>query len=224
MQYVLTFLEGIITFISPCLLPMLPIYILYFAGENGVKKKGKTMANAFGFVLGFTLMFALLGLFAGLLGGFLIRYKTTVNIITGAIVILFGLNYIGVIKIKLINSNHQFKNGLGKMSNFFSAIVFGAVFSVSWTPCAGAFLGSALMKAANNGSTVQGVLLLLCYSIGLGLPFLLSALFIEHVKNAFVFIKKHYKIINIASGVFLVAVGFMMAIGQIDKILAMLTT
>ena len=100
MQYIISFLEGIITFISPCLLPMLPIYISYFAG-GGERKLGKTLVNASGFVLGFTVVFVALGALAGTLGSFLTRYQTWVNLIGGAIVVLFGLNYMGLLKLNL---------------------------------------------------------------------------------------------------------------------------
>jgi len=222
MQYAITFLEGIIAFVSPCLLPMLPIYISYFAGEKHDAKQ-KTVKNALGFVLGFTLVFIALGAFAGFFGGFLTRYKTVVNVVTGGIVILFGLNFMGIINVGFINNACSIKNNESKISGFFSAVLFGIIFSISWTPCVGASLGAALMKAAGKGSVLQGILLLLCYSFGLGIPFLLSAALIEHMKNAFTFIKKHYRIINTVSGVFLVIIGILMVFGQMDRFLSLLT-
>ena len=103
MQYLITFLEGIITFISPCVLPLLPVYILYFAGDQAEKKTKRSLVNALGFVAGFTLLFMMLGLFAGVLGGFLIRYQTAVNIVTGLIVIVFGVHYTGLLRIGFLN-------------------------------------------------------------------------------------------------------------------------
>ena len=134
MTYLISFLEGIITFISPCLLPMLPIYISYFAG-NAVKEErssAKTLKNALGFVLGFTLVFVLLGALAGTLGGLLRRHQTVVNIVTGVIVVFFGLNFLGVVKINLFRGG---SNAMaGKELGFFSAILFGMVFSIGWMP------------------------------------------------------------------------------------------
>ena len=104
MQYLISFLEGIITFISPCLLPMLPVYISYFAG-GGERTGKKTLINALGFVLGFTAVFVAMGALAGTLGSFLRRYQTWVNIIGGMIVIVFGLNYLGVLKLKYLADN-----------------------------------------------------------------------------------------------------------------------
>ena len=127
MQYVISFLEGIITFISPCLLPMLPIYISYFAG-GGVRSSRKTLSTALGFVLGFTLMFVAMGALAGTLGSFLVRHQTAVNLISGAIVILFGLNYLGIFRLQLFRGAAK---GMDVRNlSFFSAMLFGLIFSV----------------------------------------------------------------------------------------------
>lgn len=219
MQYFISFLEGVITFISPCLLPMLPIYITYFAGGQQ-KETGKTVKNALGFISGFTIVFVLMGALAGTVGRFLTEYKTVVDIITGVIVILFGLNFLGVLKINIFKgSKSAKKDNLG----FFSSMLFGIVFSVGWTPCVGAFLGSALMLAANRGTALEGVIMLLLYSLGLGIPFFISALLIDKLKGAFAFIKSHYKVINTACGVFLIVVGVLMATGLLGKLLNILS-
>ena len=219
MQYVISFLEGIVTFISPCLLPMLPIYISYFAG-GGERSTGKTLRCALGFVLGFSAVFVALGALAGTVGSFLIRYQTVVNIILGGIVILFGLNFLGLVNLNL------FKGMRGDVKtadmNFWSAFVFGVVFSVGWTPCVGVFLGSALMLASQQGSALVGTLMLLSYSLGLGVPFLLSAVLIDQLKGAFTFIKRNYGIINKVCGGLLILVGVLMATGMLTKFLNVL--
>lgn len=223
MQYIILFLEGIITFISPCLLPMLPIYLSYFAGGQSEKSsKGKTLTNAIGFVMGFTIVFILLGAFAGSIGLMLKRHMTTVNIITGGVVILFGLNFLGIIKIGFLNGTYR-KNADVKELGFFSALLFGFVFSIGWTPCVGAFLGSALMMASSQGSTGQGILMLLCYSLGLGIPFVASAILIDKLKGTFQWIKTHYGIINKVSGGLLVIVGILMMTGLMGYFLSLLT-
>lgn len=219
MQYVIACLEGIITFISPCLLPMLPIYISYFAG-GGERTTRKTLVNASGFVLGFTAVFVAMGALAGTLGGFLVRYQTWVNIISGAIVILFGLNYMGVLRLNLFKGlNRTLKQG---EMGFFSAALFGIIFSVGWTPCVGAFLGSALMLASQQGHVLEGMVMLLCYSLGLGIPFLFSAVLIDKLKSAFNWIKAHYDVINKVCGGLLVLVGIFMATGTLGRLLALL--
>ena len=220
MQYMISFLEGIITFISPCLLPMLPIYISYFAG-GGERSTRKTLTGALGFVTGFTLIFMAMGALAGTVGGFLKTHQTAVNLISGLIVIFFGLNFLGVFKLEL------FRGGSGRMNtgnlNFFSALLFGMIFSLGWTPCVGAFLGSALMLASQQGHVVEGMLMLLAYSMGLGIPFLLSAVLIDYLKSAFNWIKRNYKMINLVSGGFLILVGILMATGTLGRLLALLS-
>ena len=219
MQYFISFLEGIITFISPCLLPMLPIYISYFGG-GGQRDLKKTLSCAIGFVLGFTAVFVALGALASTLGGMLRAHQTAVNIVSGLIVIVFGLNYLGVLKFNLFRgSNHTVQ---GNMS-FFSAFIFGIIFSVGWTPCVGTFLGSALMLASQQGHVLAGMGMLLCYSLGLGIPFLFSAVLIDKLKSTFNFIKQHYSVINKICGGLLILIGILMATGTLGRLLTMLS-
>ena len=220
MQYLIAFLEGIITFISPCLLPMLPIYITYFAG-GGERTTRRTLAGAAGFVLGFTLVFVAMGALAGTVGGFLRGHQTAVNMLTGGVVILFGLSYMGVLKLPFLQGGGQGR-AAGNL-NFFSAVDFGAVFSLGWTPCVGAFLGSALLLASQQGHVLEGMAMLLVYSLGLGIPFLLSAVLIDRLKSAFDWIKRNYRIINLVSGVLLVLIGVLMATGTLGRLLEALS-
>ncbi len=215
MQYFITFLEGIITFLSPCLLPMLPIYISYFAG-GGERSTSKTLVTALGFVTGFTLMFVAMGALAGTVGSFLQQYRRWVDLVSGLIVIFFGLSFLGVFRLQLFRGGRALKK---REPGFLSALVFGIVFSLGWTPCVGAFLGSALMQASQQGSTLMGMVMLLTYSLGLGLPFLLSAILIDRLKSAFDWVKKHYNIINILSGCLLILVGILMATGLLGSLL-----
>ena len=210
MQYTIAFLEGMITFISPCLLPMLPIYLSYFAG-GGERTTGKTITGALGFVTGFTVVFVTLGGLAGTIGSFLRQYQTAVQIVSG----------LGVFRLNLFHgSRHSVDTD--NMS-FFSAMVFGMVFFIGWTPCVGAFLGSALMLASQQGHVAEGMMMLLAYSLGLGIPFLFSAVMIDYLKTAFLWIKKHYGIINTVSGLFLVVLGIFMATGTLGRLLALLS-
>lgn len=219
MQYVISFLEGIITFISPCLLPMLPIYISYFAGGEQ-RTTSKTLKGAIGFVTGFTIVFVVLGALAGTVGSFLKEYQTVVNLVSGLIVIIFGLNFLGVFNLNIFKDGQKSIN-VDNMG-FFSAMLFGVVFSIGWTPCVGAFLGSALMLASQQGHVVEGMLMLLLYSLGLGIPFILSAILIDYLKGAFDWIKKNYKVINTISGIMLVLIGILMATGMMGKFLGLL--
>lgn len=222
MEYLIVFIEGIITFISPCILPMLPIYISYFAGDIEEGKKGKTIINAIGFVIGFTIIFTLLGALAGTFGMFIKKYQTIFNIIGGSILIIFGLNYMGILSIGFIEKTKKIQVDI-KSFKFLSTIVFGMIFAIGWTPCVGTFLGSALMIAASSSGVLKGTIMLLIYSLGLGIPFIIAALIMDELKNSMKFIKKNYKLINRISGVFLIIVGISMIIGLFNKLLSILT-
>ena len=205
MDYILTFLEGIASFISPCLLPMVPIYISYFIGEDDNNNK-KAILNSIGFVLGFTTVFLILSIFASKLGAILSTNIRYIKIFFGVVIILFGLNYMGILNIKFLNKSKT-KNMNTKNFNFIKAILFGILFSISWTPCIGTFLTSALLLIAKEQNILKGIILMLLYSIGLGIPFIISAILIEKLKSVFDFIKKHYDVIKRISGVILIGAG-----------------
>lgn len=220
MEFLISFLEGIITFVSPCLLPMIPIYVTYFAAGEELRTP-VVLRNALGFVLGFTIVFVAMGALAGTLGSFFVEYRTVFNIVCGAVVIVFGLYFLGFIRIDLFKGIDA---SLGtRQLGFFSSLLFGVVFSVGWTPCVGAFLGSALALASQQGSTLTGILMLLCYSAGLGIPFVASAVLIDKLKGAFDAIKGHYEIITKVCGWLLVAIGVLMATGLLGNFLTLLS-
>lgn len=219
-QYLLLFLEGIITFISPCLLPMLPIYVSYFAAGETDRKRALT--NSIGFVLGFTIIFITMGAFAGTAGKLIRGHMPLLNVVTGLIVIIFGLNYLGVFNIGFLNRVNS-KQVAVKDLGFISAMLFGVIFSIGWTPCVGAFLGSALLIASVEGSLLKGVSLLLAFSLGLGIPFIASALLIDRLKSTFDFIKRNYRAVNLFSGGLLVVIGILMATGYLNYFLSLLT-
>ena len=188
MDYLFTFIEGIASFISPCVLPMLPIYISYFIGEDN-KKVSKAVINS--------------------IGGIISNNIKYVKILFGIIIILLGLNYMEILKIKLLNKTKGINKKV-KDLNFFKALIFGMLFSISWTPCIGTFLASALLLIAKNQDMVKGILLMLIYSAGLGIPFIISAVLLEKLKEVFNFVKKHYDIIKKISGVILIIMGIYM--------------
>ena len=208
MEYVLTFVEGFASFISPCLLPMIPIYISYFLGDEEDNKK-KVIINSIGFVLGFTIVFLVLSIFASTLGHLVSGYMKYIKIAFAIIIMFLGLNYMELLKLPFLNNtkgiNLKFKN-----FNFFKAIIFGIIFSVSWTPCIGTFLSSALMLIAKEQDIIKGILLMLVYSIGLGIPFIISAALIQKLKEVFKFIKENYKKIKFISGLILIGMGIYM--------------
>ncbi len=221
MEYIMLFMEGLITFISPCLLPMLPLYFSYLAGQKEDSKE-KLIKNAIGFIIGFTIIFVLLGAFASSLGMFVKQYNRIINIVFGIIVILFGLNFMDVLNMPIINRTKKLNINI-KITGFLSSILFGIIFAVGWTPCIGTFLGSALMFATVQAHMFKGISMLLCYSLGLGIPFLISAFLIDKLRSTIDFIKKHYEIINKVAGVFLIAIGILMITGFMERFLAFLT-
>jgi cytochrome c-type biogenesis protein len=172
-----------------------------------------------GFVAGFSLVFMAMGALAGTVGSFLRQYQTAVDIISGLIVVIFGLSFLGLFKLNIFKGSQRTVNT--ENMGFFSAALFGMVFSIGWTPCVGVFLGSALMLASQQGHVMEGVLMLLAYSMGLGIPFVLSAVLIDYLKSAFQWIKKNYKVINVISGVLLIVIGIMMMTGTLSRLLTM---
>lgn len=208
----LTFIEGLLTFISPCILPMLPVYFLYLAGVgdrdqlNISSNKNKLLVNSIGFVLGFTIVFVMLGATVTTIGHFLVNHKDLLRKVSGIVMVLFGLYFIGILKMNFLNIEKRIDYKFNKLS-FLSSIVFGMVFGFGWTPCLGVFLGSALALAGNSKTVFQGMMLLLIYSLGLGIPFLVSSIIFEKIKGAFMQIQKYNNVINIISGVLLILAG-----------------
>ena len=205
MEFLFTFLEGIASFISPCVLPMLPIYISYFAGKED-SKTSRALLNSIGFVIGNTIIFILFAIIASYAGALALGIQKYIKILSGVVIIILGLNYMGILKIKFLNKENRIKKKIDDFT-FFKTILFGMMFSISWTPCIGSFLGSALLLIANKQNILQGILLMLVYSIGFGIPFIISAVLIEKLKNFYNLIKKNYQIIKIISGVLLIVMG-----------------
>ncbi len=222
MDYFITFSEGVLTFISPCLLPMLPIYFTYLAGSLKDDDGGRVIRNSLGFVLGFSVVFILMGALASTFARFIIKNINAINIAGGIIIIFFGLNMLGLIKIPLLNQTKRLSYRVNALS-FLSSVVFGVIFGVGWTPCTGIYLGSALILAASSDTILNGVLLLCAYSLGLGIPFVLSAVLLRRLDAAFAFIKKSYTVINIVSGVLLIALGIAMVTGKLNTLYGLLT-
>ena len=223
MQYLITFLEGILSFISPCMLPLLPVYISYFGADRGSRQY--TFLRTLSFILGFTAVFTLLGVFAGTAGALLVRYSRIVGFVSGAVMIFFGLCVMGVIRLGTgggIGGFRQEDESAGKLRGFVSAFVFGVIYAVNLTPCIGAFLGAALMLAATQAGAAKGALLLVVYSLGLGIPFALSSLILDNLRGLFNKIKQHYKVINTAAGLFLIAAGLAAMSGWLGKWMSLL--
>ena len=202
---------GFISFLSPCVLPLIPGYISYISGQNLeqiVEKKQKILAKTIIFSLGFSLVFISFGATASYFGSFLINYSDTLRIIAGIIIIIFSLQVMGVLKLNILNKEKRFytKN---YSNNLFFPFIVGAAFASGWTPCIGPVLGSILTLAAVESSIGKGIILLSFYSLGLAIPFILSgygmAKFLEISKN----IKKNMRIISITGGIILFLTGIL---------------
>ncbi len=220
-QFFLVFLEGVGSFVSPCMLPMLPIYIAYFSAGAG---KGRGVRNALGFVLGFSAVFMAMGAAAGSMGGLLARHHTALTRVAGALMVLLGLGLTGLVPSLPARwlRGPRVSPSLVRNMDFASALLFGVLFAVGWTPCIGVFLSAALLMAAGTGSTLTGVAMLLCYSLGLGIPFVMAALLLERLGGALAFMKRHMAAVGVVSGAVVMLAGVAMLSGWMDRLLTVL--
>lgn len=205
------FSAGLLSFLSPCVIPLVPAYISYLTGSSiEALQKGKTklftLYKSFGFVLGFSIVFILMGVSITSLGKLLIIHKDLFRKIGGTLIIVFGLHTIGVFKIKLFYREKRYLL-FDKIKGPFSSIIMGMAFATGWTPCIGPILSSILIYAANMDSIERGILLLVMYSIGLAVPFILTALAIEGFSEQFKKFSKYFPIISIVSGILMIIMG-----------------
>lgn len=206
MNFALTFLEGVCSFLSPCVLPLVPVYAVYFA--SGDADRAKAFSRSLAFVVGFTAVFTALGLGAGAIGGFLRAYAFQVRLATGLVTVLFGLSVLGLFHLPTL----KVAPGM-RLDGLLSAFAFGLVFPLMILPCAGPFLGAALMHAGERGEAFEGAVLLAVYSFGLGVPLVVTALFLAQLKNALALLRRNLGVINRICGVLLVALGVATACG-----------
>lgn len=205
MQYLFTFTEGMFAFISPCILPMLPVFLAYISADETQTLKNR-FKNTLFFVLGFSFVFVLMGATAFSLGNFLNEYKLFLTKLAGVGMVFFGLVYLDIIQLKIGSKGAKGNQTKGAVANF----LFGVSYSFGWTPCLGAFLGSALMLAGVQDTLWQGVSLLLAFSLGLGVPFIVFSLLYEKLKGVTGFLKRHSKTIKNIGGAILIAIGLSM--------------
>ena len=208
---------GLLSFFSPCILPLIPVYLSFITGlsadrlgdskTDGLSKNFKEiMPEMILFILGFSFIFIALGASVTYLSNILFVNKKLIKIIGGVIVIIFGLQLAGILNIKFMQSEKKIhlKN---RPAGRIGAFIIGAVFALGWTPCLGPILGSILTLAAAANTVGKGILLLSFYSLGLAIPFILTGIFVSWVLNAFSKIKKYFRFISLASGLLLVFMG-----------------
>jgi cytochrome c-type biogenesis protein len=214
------FLAGLISFLSPCVLPLVPGYVSLISGAGVEELKApesrllsKVMLNSIGFILGFSVVFITLGAISTEVGQLLARYKSLLAQIAGVVIILFGLHLTGLFKIKALYTDarlHQVKGG----STPWGAFVIGFAFAFGWTPCVGPILGVILTFAAAQDSVAKGIFLLAIYSMGLAVPFLLTSLGIERFLKFYSRFRMHMHALEVASGGLLIALGILLVIGR----------
>jgi len=211
----LAFVAGLLSFISPCVLPLLPVYLSFISGvgvEQLAGHRRRLLWTSLLFVAGFTLVFVLMGAGAGGVGRLLVHYRRELTIAAGAFIAFSGLVVAGVIPLpKPVMRVSPTRRGAG------GAFVTGMALAVGWTPCVGYVLGAILSMAASSHSAVSGSILLLVYSAGLGLPFVLAAVAFDWVSARLGVVKRHYRGIQIAAGILLVAFGILMMFGVLDQ-------
>ena len=237
MMVLMVFLEGILAFISPCILPMLPVYVIYLAGDETAGRRRRVI-NTLGFISGFTLIYIALGATATSIGRFLFRNQLLVMRISGIIMILLGLYYLGLFdRLRLALSRrdgagmreqgpsmtermmeaHAARGGGG----FLRSLLFGLAFAVTWSACATAWVGHALSLAATQATVWHGIGLLFAFSMGLGVPFMLTALLYESMRSGLGFIRRHMGRIRLASGLFMIVIGLLMFFNVLGRYMSL---
>ena len=216
-------LAGILTFISPCILPLIPVYITLVTGlsiEELDNRKNllSVFLSSICFVLGFTTVFVFLGLSVTIIGQFFLNNIDILRTVGGIIIIIFGLHLLGIFKIKLLYKQFGWMDKIKRTSNYFTIYLIGCAFAFSWTPCVDPILASILIMAATQGTIAKGTFLLLIYSLGLAIPFILTALFVSKFLTLFNSLKKYYKVIEIISGTLLILMGILIISGGFNKI------
>lgn len=220
------FLAGLISFVSPCVLPIVPPYMAYLAGltfeelqseDRSREATRQLISAAVAFVLGFTTVFVALGATASIIGQSMARYFDTLSIIAGAIIIVMGLHFLGVFRIALLYREARVQVSR-KPTGIFSAYVMGLAFAFGWTPCVGPVLAAILFVAGAEATAGRGALLLAVYSLGIGLPFLLAAVFATRFLGWATRFKRHMHKVEMAMGGILVLTGILFMTGQMTAI------
>ena len=214
------FVAGLVSFLSPCVLPLVPGYVSLISGVGVEELKvqethvlRKVMLNSIAFILGFSIVFITLGALSTEVGQLASQYKSTLARVAGVVIILFGLHLTGILPIKALYADKRLHNVKGG-STPWGAFVIGFAFAFGWTPCVGPILGAILGLAAAQNSVSQGILLLTVYSMGLAVPFLLAALGIERFMKFYGGFRRHMHAVEIASGGLLMALGVLLVLGR----------
>ncbi len=220
----IAFAAGVLSFLSPCVLPLIPSYISFITGlslEEMAERRGTAVIHALLFVTGFTLIFLALGATATVLGRVLNQYQTWMERIGGVLIIIFGLYMVGAFKFAALSRERRV-HIQNKPVGYLGSVLVGLAFGAGWTPCIGPILGSILVYTGSRADLAEGLLLLLSYSLGLAVPFLIAAVAVDRF---LVWFRKYKHLIPVAtrvSGVVLVAVGLLLVSGRFSALASML--
>lgn len=222
----IAFAAGLVSFLSPCVLPLVPGYLSYMSGVGAAdvtasarRRAMRTAPVALAFVAGFTVVFVALGATATLLGSFLRAQQDVIGRIGGVLIILLGLVFIGVLKVPVLYREARFHPTPG--AGMWGSVVLGGAFAFGWSPCIGATMGAVLTMAAGRGSAggaAEGALLLGVYSLGLGLPFVIAGVGVSHLTGAVTWLRRHTRVINVVSGALLIAVGLLFVTNRLFEL------
>jgi cytochrome c-type biogenesis protein len=215
---------GLLSFVSPCVLPLVPAYLSYitgvsvdqFASEKIAGQRRQILFSALAFVIGLALIFTILGASATVIGGILLEHQDVVSIVAGVLIIIFGLQMLGILHISLFDRQKRLDFTKRRAPGFLGAMLMGSAFGVGWTPCVGPFLGSILLLASQSHTVVTGMALLFLYALGLGVPFLVAGLLIGQLMPALARVKRHMRLLTYASGGLLIAMGLLVMTGQMS--------
>ncbi len=220
------FVAGFLLFFTPCVLPLIPAYLGYISGisfsESKSQDRLKVVRHALFFVLGFSLVFVVLGASVGFVGFVVTDKITFLRYVFGGLLIVFGLFMIGILKIPFLMREWRIPDFAGKKVSYFRSLFVGIAFALAWTPCIGPVLGAILTFAYQSDTAFKGALLLSVFSLGLGIPFLISAFFIERILGLFKKLKKYTRIIEVFTGSFLVFLGVLVMTNYFEKLNSML--
>ena len=218
------FFAGLISFLSPCVLPLVPGYVSLISGAGVEELKAaqgqlmrRVMVNSVGFILGFSVVFITLGAISTEIGQVAARYKHPLSILAGVVIIIFGLHLTGIFKIKALYTDARLHSVKGS-STMIGAFVIGFAFAFGWTPCLGPILSAILVVASQEENVVRGIVLLTVYSLGLSVPFLLTSLLMERFLKFYSRFRSHMHALEIASGGLLIALGILLVIGRFTLI------
>lgn len=212
---------GFLSFFSPCILPLIPAYITYITGttmeEELEDKKLFALMRTLGFVIGFSAIFMIMGVSASFIGKLFIRYKDVFSKVSGILIIVFGLKMIGILKLNFLNKEIRMKSPQ-KISNWFGSVLMGFAFGAGWTPCFGAVLGSILIYASATSTVSKGFYLLLAYSIGMGIPFIITALIIHKFSKILIKYERFIPYVTKFSAVIMIVFGILVFFNKMTLI------